>query len=236
MADLDLARFSGKMFYVWEGNHRVTAWWRHVNNFHRNDKAWHISVHCIVLDPRNKTAVLLDAMNDINWYAFQFLPRYFSLFLNFDHLILHLMFCSPRSAENNHVKSNLTSLLQHVRTFGSLELKDFKPLLTKKEYKACLESKMLKTTWYPVIMDVFISFLFRVRYLTNTLCISKSLNLLPISFLVLFVVEGDIHCGGCDGGGVSGGYTCSREECLRGLGSHVEGRAEDGKGHSCKEL
>ena len=38
-ADPDLARFSGKMFYVWKGNHRVTAWWRHVNNFHRNDEA-----------------------------------------------------------------------------------------------------------------------------------------------------------------------------------------------------
>ena len=119
------------------------------------------------------------------------------------------MICSPRSTENDHIKSNLSSLLQRVRTFGSLELKDFKPLLTKKEFKAYLESKMLKTTWYLVTMDVFISFLFRVQYLTNTLCIFKSLNLLPISFLVLFVVEGDIHCGGCGGGGVSGGYTCS---------------------------
>ena len=72
VADPDLARFSGKMFYVWEGNHRVTAWWRHVNSFHRDDEAWHILVHCIVLDPRNETGVLLDAMNDINWYAFQF--------------------------------------------------------------------------------------------------------------------------------------------------------------------
>ena len=44
VADFDLARFSGKMFYVWKGNHRVTAWWRHVNNFHRDDEAWHISV------------------------------------------------------------------------------------------------------------------------------------------------------------------------------------------------
>ena len=119
------------------------------------------------------------------------------------------MFSSPRSAENDHVKSNLTSLLQRIRMFGSLELKDFKPLLTKKEFKACLESKMLKTTWYPMTMDVFISFFFRVRYLSNSLCISKSLNMLPISFLVLLVVEGDLHCSGCGGGGVSGGYTCT---------------------------
>ena len=39
VADPDLARFSGKMFFVWEGNHRVTAWWHHVNNFHRDDEA-----------------------------------------------------------------------------------------------------------------------------------------------------------------------------------------------------
>ena len=70
VADPDLVKFFGKMFYVWEGNHRITAWWRHVNNFHRDDEAWHISVHCIVFDPRNETGVLLDAMNDINWYAF----------------------------------------------------------------------------------------------------------------------------------------------------------------------
>ena len=39
-----LTIFAGKMFYVWEGNHRITAWWRHVNNFHGNDKVWHMSV------------------------------------------------------------------------------------------------------------------------------------------------------------------------------------------------
>ena len=26
--DSDLAHLAGKMFYVWEGNHRLTAWWR----------------------------------------------------------------------------------------------------------------------------------------------------------------------------------------------------------------
>ena len=88
MADPDLARFSGKMFYVWEGNHCVTAWWCHVNNFHRDDEAWHISVHCIVLDPQNETSILLDAMNDINWYAFNLcliisLSSWISTFLSY---------------------------------------------------------------------------------------------------------------------------------------------------------
>ena len=79
--------------------------------------------------------------------------------------------------ENYHVKSNLTSLLQRIRTFGNLELKDFKPLLMKKEFKACLESKSLQKTWYPVTLDVFISFLFRVGFLSNGLSFSKSLQL-----------------------------------------------------------
>ena len=103
------------------------------------------------------------------------MPHYFSYFLNFYLPILFLIFCSPRSIENDHVKSNLTSLLQHIHIFGNLELKDFKQLLTKKEFKACLESKSLKNTWYPMTLDVFISFLFRIRFLTNALCFSKSL-------------------------------------------------------------
>jgi hypothetical protein len=47
-ADPDLIHFVGKMFYVWEGNHRLTAWWRHVNRFHPTEEAWHISPYCIV--------------------------------------------------------------------------------------------------------------------------------------------------------------------------------------------
>ena len=65
--DSDLAHLVGKMFFVWEGNHRLTAWFRHINKHHYMDKDWHISVDCIVVDPRNCTAVFLNAMNDINW-------------------------------------------------------------------------------------------------------------------------------------------------------------------------
>ena len=65
--DPDLAHFSGKMFYVWEGNHRFTAWWKDINMHHSLDKDWHIFVDYIFVDPRNCTAVFLNAMNDINW-------------------------------------------------------------------------------------------------------------------------------------------------------------------------
>ena len=66
-ADPDLKQFSGKMFFVWEGNHRLAAWLRHINNHHAEDPEWHISVHCIILDPRGQVGLLLNAMHDINW-------------------------------------------------------------------------------------------------------------------------------------------------------------------------
>ena len=65
--DSNLAHLASKMFYVWERNHRLTAWWRHINKHHSLDKDWHIFVDCIVVDPRYCTAVFLNAMNEINW-------------------------------------------------------------------------------------------------------------------------------------------------------------------------
>ena len=65
--DSDLAHLAGKMFHVWEGNHHLTAWWRHINQHHLLGKYWHIFVDYIVVDPRYCTAVVLNAMNDINW-------------------------------------------------------------------------------------------------------------------------------------------------------------------------
>ncbi len=66
-ADDDLASLRGKMFYVWDGNHRVTAWTRHIKNFHADEEKWHYRVHCIMLDPRGQVALLLNAMSDVNW-------------------------------------------------------------------------------------------------------------------------------------------------------------------------
>jgi hypothetical protein len=64
--DSVLAHIACKMLFVWEGNHRLSAWWRHVINHHSLDNHWHILVDCIVVDPRNATTVFLNAINDIN--------------------------------------------------------------------------------------------------------------------------------------------------------------------------
>lgn len=67
MADDDLVQLRGKMFYVWDGNHCVSAWMQHITNCHPGELDWHKRVHCIILDPRGQVANLLNAMSDINW-------------------------------------------------------------------------------------------------------------------------------------------------------------------------
>lgn len=69
LADPDLRQFSKKYFHVYEGNHRVVAWKRHIETFHVDDPDWYISPDCIVLDGRQQSGLLLNAMNDINWYG-----------------------------------------------------------------------------------------------------------------------------------------------------------------------
>lgn len=66
-ADPSLVQFVGKMFWVWEGNHRLTAWYRQVNRVHPNEEKWHISPMCICLDTEGKAPIIMNAMTDINW-------------------------------------------------------------------------------------------------------------------------------------------------------------------------
>jgi len=65
-ADIDLAKFSGKMFFVFDGNHRLQAWKPYIDRLHSNDLKWHYSVDSIVLDISSNVPHVLIAMNDIN--------------------------------------------------------------------------------------------------------------------------------------------------------------------------
>ena len=82
--DQDLSHMVGKMFFVWEGNHWLTTWWRHVNKFYANDPSWHISPHYIAVDARKQTGVFLNAMNDVNWY----IPPHYPWFIAFALVIV----------------------------------------------------------------------------------------------------------------------------------------------------
>ena len=48
-ADPVLQVFCGKMFYVWDDNHRIQAWMPIINNDHLNDISWHCTVENIIL-------------------------------------------------------------------------------------------------------------------------------------------------------------------------------------------
>ena len=61
------APLRGKMFYIWDGNHRYVAWWRKINSEHSHEARWHFFVICIVLDPRGRIGPFLNAMHDVNW-------------------------------------------------------------------------------------------------------------------------------------------------------------------------
>ena len=64
--DKNLLKFKGKMFYVWEGDHWVIAWLRHIERHHYDEEHWHYFMDYIFLDPKGSIGVLLDTMNDVN--------------------------------------------------------------------------------------------------------------------------------------------------------------------------
>jgi len=67
-----------------------------------------------------------------------------------------------RSTEHDHVKDNLPAKLLRIRTFGKMKLEEFKDLISPQDYKTC-EAKMLKNpTWYPLTLDIFVKFLYKV--------------------------------------------------------------------------
>lgn len=69
LADSDLLQFSNKYFWVYEGKYGVTAWMRYIEAYRKLDPTWYIFVDCIVVDARGESNLLMEAMNDINWWV-----------------------------------------------------------------------------------------------------------------------------------------------------------------------
>lgn len=62
----ELVAFSGKMFFVWDGNHRFIAWSRYISELHADDPGCHYVVQSIVLNPSGQTSLLLSCMHDVS--------------------------------------------------------------------------------------------------------------------------------------------------------------------------
>lgn len=65
-ADLVLKVFCGKMFHVWDGNHRVQAWMPIINNDHGDDISWHYTVESIILEVKGDVFSMVIALHEVN--------------------------------------------------------------------------------------------------------------------------------------------------------------------------
>lgn len=84
----------------------------------------------------------------------------FSLGLLFPCMFHRSMVC--RSTEHDHVKDNLPAKLLRIRTFGKMKLEDFKDLISPADYRTCVSKMDKHPTWYPLTLDVFVKFLYKV--------------------------------------------------------------------------
>ncbi|MCO5591322.1 hypothetical protein L7F22_045304 [Adiantum nelumboides] len=58
---------SGKMFYVWEGNHHLIAWMELISQMYKQNRTPHNRVFCSVIDPRQTFAIsLLTGLQRVN--------------------------------------------------------------------------------------------------------------------------------------------------------------------------
>lgn len=87
-ADPALQIFCGKMFHVWDGNHRIQAWMPIINNDHPDDISWHYTVESIILVVKGDVVSMLTALHEVNWYvliaitcSLHFISFYFTSFL-----------------------------------------------------------------------------------------------------------------------------------------------------------
>ena len=91
--DEDLKVFSGKMFMVWDGNHRLQAWLPLINRDHADDFQWHYAVESIILEVKGDVATTLTALHEVNWYFLIILDEFpfysslpFPMFVHFESL------------------------------------------------------------------------------------------------------------------------------------------------------
>jgi hypothetical protein len=132
----DLKFVSNRMFFVWDGNHRLLAWSDHIYKVHRNELSWHYRVRSIVLHTQDAVTDTLNSMHDIN-----------------------------KATENSHVKSNLVHMLYRINKVGQLPLSEFTSILTPEEMEqAKLElNKPDKKTWIPIPRAKFLEYIHNAR-------------------------------------------------------------------------
>ncbi len=77
-------------------------------------------------------------------------------------ILTNIISINCRSTEESHVKTNLVHTLYRVQKYGLLPIERFNEMLRPSELKRCGAPKTRKT-WYTMPLEVFTTFLFRVR-------------------------------------------------------------------------
>lgn len=68
-SDCNYEKFSEKMFYIWEDNHRVTDWRWHIDCVHPKNHEWYHSIDYTLFEPTSSVAILLNAMYSVHMYV-----------------------------------------------------------------------------------------------------------------------------------------------------------------------
>ena len=143
--DKDLKVLSNRIFFIWDGNHRLQGWWEFINQTYLFDYDWHYAVKAMVIWTKNDVTSILTTMHDIN-----------------------------KATENSHVKTNLVHTLHCMQKDGMLPPLIFKTLLTFEELKSALEQTKSKGAkpWYNIPRAKFLEYIHNVCPIFSLLIIT----------------------------------------------------------------
>ena len=152
---------SNKMFFVWDGNHRLQEWWEFFNQTHPHDFKWHYAIRIMVICTIDDLTSILIAMHDIN-----------------------------KATENFFGKTNLVHTLHYMQKVGILLAVNFKALLTLEELIATLKhAKENKEnwTWYTIPRAKFLEYIHSISSILSSFCFSShGIEVLSLAFVVCF--------------------------------------------------
>ncbi len=96
LADPDLKSFFRRMFFVWDGKHKLQTWLPYINHLHDDEPSWHIFIDSIVLDTSHDGLVeLLTTMTKFNKYVLK-LTLFWYIKLNLNDFVI-IIFCISTS-------------------------------------------------------------------------------------------------------------------------------------------
>jgi len=92
-ANPNLKFFSKRMFFVWDGNHKLQIWLPYINCLHNDEPSWYIFMDSIVLETSHGLVELLIAMMELNKYVFD--PSFISYIkVRFKRIFFSFLFVS----------------------------------------------------------------------------------------------------------------------------------------------